>query len=322
MRVVTLVWDSFHARNTALGHALGGPAVHIRTLPNLWWLLPLRYLLDGIATWRLLEIRRPDVVLAGTPPVFAVLVAWLWCRRRSCRLIVDSHTGAFRGWKWGWSRAFHRALAPRASAVLVHTEEDERLLREWGARVLLLPDDLPDVSQANAATLGSRPRVVVAGSLDSKEPVAAVVRAAELTPDVEFRLTGDFHRLPAGLRAGAPDNVQFTGWLEYRAFLGELVAADAVAVFSTDPRIMNRAAFEAVGLGRPLVLSDLPGLRTRFGTAALFSANEPEAMARTVRQALVERDRLAMLSAQLRPRLEGQHKRALGALKQILGVTA
>ena len=42
---------------------------------------------------------------------------------------------------------------------------------------------------------------------------------------------------------------------------------------------MNRAAFEAVGLGRPLVLTDFPGLRERFGEAALLSTNEPARMA-------------------------------------------
>ena len=45
-------------------------------------------------------------------------------------------------------------------------------------------------------------------------------------------------------------------------------------MFSTDPRIMNRAAFEAVGLGRPLVLSNLPALKTRFASAAVFCDND------------------------------------------------
>src|SRR5262249_49765006 len=83
------------------------------------------------------------------------------------------------------------------------------------------------------------------------------------------RITGDPDRVPRALKLSAPANVTFTGFLPLREFLGEMLAADAVAVFSTDPHIMNRAAFEAVGLGRPLVLSDLTGLRERFGPARL-----------------------------------------------------
>ena len=98
-------------------------------------------------------------------------------------------------------------------------------------------------------------------------------------PEVEVLLTGDTNRVPARVRHTASANAVFTGWLPYSTFLGELLSADAVAVFSTDPHIMNRAAFESVGLGRPLVLSDHAGLRERFGAAALFAPNRPAAMA-------------------------------------------
>ena len=116
--------------------------------------------------------------------------------------------------------------------------------------------------------------------------------------------------------------MKFTGWLAYPDFLGELMAAHVVGVFSTDPHIMNRAAFEAVGLARPLVLSDLPGLRRRFGEAALMSANEPEAMAATLTVALQAREELAMRSARLRPRLREQHAQALARLRNVLGTQA
>jgi glycosyltransferase involved in cell wall biosynthesis len=161
-------------------------------------------------------------------------------------------------------------------------------------------------------------RAVVAGSLDGNEPVAAVIEAARLAPEVEFRLTGDERRVPLAVRQGAPDNAIFTGWLDYTKFLGELVSANVVAVFSTDPHIMNRAAFEAVGLERPLVLSDLPGLRSRFGPAALFSPNDPPAMADAVLQALGRQEELAARSRELQAHLRAQHQRALAQLSSML----
>jgi glycosyltransferase involved in cell wall biosynthesis len=109
-----------------------------------------------------------------------------------------------------------------------------------------------------------------------------------------------------------------TGFLPYAQFLGELRAADVVAVFSTDRRIMNRSAFEAVGLGRPLVLSDLPGLRTRFGSGALFAINEPAAMAAAIRQALDEKEELAERSRVLGLRLRTQRDDAMAQLRVLL----
>jgi len=268
----------------------------------------------------LLEDRMPSTVLVATPPVTAPLVAWLWCRIRKRALVIDCHTGAFHSWKWRWSLALLRFFARRSTVSLTHTNEDEAEVRSWGAPALLLPDDVPRASHASARASAENPRVVVAGSLDGNEPVEAVLAAARLMPEVEVLLTGDTDRVPARVRHTASANATFTGWLPYSTFLGGRRSADEEAVFSTDPHIMNRAAFEAVGLGRPLVLSDLPAVRSRFGDAALFASNDPDAMAAAVRSALAQGQYLAAKSTQLGERLRIQHQQALGRLRMLLEV--
>ena len=317
--IAAIAWDGFQARTQALASILGGSAWYIRPRRNLRAVLPLRYAVDALRTWRLLEAEQPRAVVVVTPPVFAPLTAWLWATSHRRPLVVDCHTGAFHGLKWRWARLAHRLLFRGATAVLVHTEADEELVTSWHAPGFLLPDDVPDAGRASIPERSHAPRVVIAGSFDANEPVAAVLAAASRLPGVEFRLTGDVRRLPAALRHRAPANVTFTGWLAYPQFLGELCAADAVGVFSTDPHIMNRAAFEAVGLGRPLVLSDLAGLRRRFGEAALMSPNDPAGMAAAIQRALLERDRLEQKSAELGPRLRDQHERGLARLRKLLG---
>lgn len=313
--VAAVAWDNYQGRTQALAEALGGRAWYIRSRPRQKALLPLRYVVDSIRTWGLLRRHRPGVLIVITPPVVAPLVAWLWCLTHRCSLVVDCHTGAFHSWKWRWSGRLLRPVCRKAAAALVHTLEDEELVEAWGARALLVPDDLPDARQASHPPGASRLRVVIAGSLDGNEPVADVVEAARLAPDVEFRLTGDEQRVPLPVRQGAPGNATFTGWLDYPTFLGELLAANVVAVFSTDPHIMNRAAFEAVGLGRPLVLSDLPGLRSRFGDAAMFAANDPRSMAEAMLQALGRQEDLAARSKALQAQLSAQHQQGLARLR-------
>lgn len=320
--LAAIAWDGFQARTHMLATLFGGTAWCIRPRRHLNALLPLRYIVDGVRTWRLLQAEQPDAVLVVSPPVFAPLTACVWTASHRRALVVDCHTNAFHGFKWRWSRPLHRLLFRGAAAVLVHTEDDEELVTSWRCRGFLLPDDVPDAGLAAPRPLSDQPRVVIAGSFDANEPIALVLDAAGRLPEVEFRLTGDVRRLPAGLHAHAPANVKFTGWLAYPDFLGELMAADVVGVFSTDPHIMNRAAFEAVGLARPLVLSDLPGLRRRFGEAALMSANDPATMAATLTLALQAREELAVRSALLRPRLREQHDQALSRLRTVLGQAA
>jgi len=267
----------------------------------------------------MLRRRRPEALVVISPPTVAPLVACAWSLIHPCLLVVDCHTAALHSPKWGWTLPLHRLLFCRADTVLVHTEEDEARVGGWGVQVLLLPDDLPDADQADPCLRStSVPRVVVAGSFDRNEPVAVALAAAALLPDMEVRLTGDVRRLPSKLRSKAPANAVFTGYLPYARFLGELLTADVVAAFSSDRHIMNRAAFETVGLGRPLVLSDVPGLRARFGEAALFCQNEAVAMAEAIRQAHRERQDLADRSQVLRRRLQAQRDAAVAELRSMM----
>jgi len=321
---VALAWCRFQPRTRALAGALGGEAHFVAPGPAGGWpaSLPLRYLRSAVATWRLLERTRPAVVIAISPPVFAPLVALAWCRHRSRPLVIDCHTGALHSGRWGWALPVHRFLARRAAAVTLHTEEAAQEVTGWGVRGLLLPDDLPEGASLRATRGEGRPRVVVAGSLDSREPVEAAFSAAALTPDVEWRFTGDPAGLSKRLRSQAPPNVVLTGWLDYDRFLDEIASADLVAAFSTDSGIMNRAAFEALGLEKALVLSDLPGLRSRFAAAAVFTANQPQAMAAAVRQALADRALLEVRSQALKEQLRQMHSNALALLESALEAAA
>ena len=260
--------------------------------------------------------KRPSAVVVTTPPVFAPMVAWAWCALHRVPLVVDCHTGAFRDPRWRWARPLHRLFLKRALAALAHTDADKELLGEWGVPAILLPDDLPGPTDALMLPRSTRlPRVLVAGSFDQTEPVAAVMAAARLVPHLELRLTGDPRRLTSGLRRRTPRNIVLTGYLDYPRFLGEMLAADVVAVFSEEANTMSRAAFEAVGLGRPLVASNQPGLRERFGPAGLFTANRPEAIAAALRQAVARGPDLAQRSRSLRDALQAQRELAMRELR-------
>jgi glycosyltransferase involved in cell wall biosynthesis len=321
--LVAFAWSPFQARTEALAKELSGEARFIagRHLRRSRLQLPVRYLRDGIDTWRQLRRLNPRVVIVITPPVFAPLVAWLWCRLHDRPLVIDCHTLALHARKWAWALPLHRFLMRRSRAVLVHTKEAVAEVRGWGVEVMVLPDELPDPALAGVAAPGRGPRVLIAGSLDWDEPVAEVLDAARQLPTMELRLTGDPARVAAELRAAAPSNAVFTGWLNYRTFLGEVRAADVVAAFTGQPGVMNRAAFEAVGLGKPLVLSDLPGMRERFGEAALFTTNHPADIARAINQAYRERDRLAQQSLRLQSGLRAARAEALARLRTLLTET-
>jgi len=312
--VVAVAWARFQPRTLQLARELEGDACFVDCSGPA----PLRYAVAAARTWRLLSRLRPRLVLAVSPPVFAPLVAWLWCGLHGAAVIVDCHPpGCFDSERWAWAVPLHRFLLRRCRLALVHTWPNQALVESWGAPVLLLPDDVPEAPAAPDAGAGDG--VVVAGSFDGNEPVAEVLAAAALLPDVRFTLTGDAARLPRGIVAEAPPNVAFTGYLAYPEFLATVAAAGVVAVFTNDPGAHTpRAAFEAVGAGRPLVLLDLAGQRATFGAAAVFTAPEPSAMAAAVRRALAERPALAERSRMLAARLRSCRRRGMDAVRSAL----
>ena len=314
--ILAISWARFQPRTIGLARDLEGEArfVYPERLAAHRALTPVRYLACAVTTWRLLEDRAPDRVLVITPPVFAPLVAWAWCRTRGRELYVDCHTDAFDSSRWRWARPLHRWLLRRASRVLLHTEAAVSQVAGWGARTSMVPDDLPTARDAAYRPRQPGPTIAVAGSLDGNEPVVETLEAARLMPEYRFRVTGDPRRLPESIVRGAPQNVEWTGYLAYPAFLAELATADAVAVFSTDPGIMNRAAFEAVGLERALVLTDFPGLRSRFGAAAVFTCNRPPEMAEALRWAVEHSAELEARSAGLARKLNEHRNQALAGL--------
>ncbi|HEV3235135.1 MAG TPA: glycosyltransferase [Candidatus Dormibacteraeota bacterium] len=319
-RAVAVAWCDFQPRTVALAEAFGGRAHFISgsRLQGRGFLLPLRYLRDAVVAWQTLSRERPKVVFAITPPVFSPLVAWLWCRLHGGSLVIDCHTEAFHSRRWGWALPIHRWLCRRAAAVTLHNDVMYQEAEAWGAPAVLLPDELPDPGLASPVVAPAGPQVVVAGSLDTQEPIAEALEAARLVPGVEFLVTGDTARLPAGMVENAPANVTFTGWLDYGRFLGHLAAADVVAAFSLDPHIMNRAAFEAIAVGRPLVLSAHEGLQSRFGEAAVYCANSAPAMAAAIEQAIDSADQLALRAKTAQGRLQADRETGINRLKLTL----
>ena len=319
---VVLSWAAFQPRTAGLAAALGGRAcfVHSRRLAKGGLLGPVRYAWQALRTWRLLSRLNPSAVIVVSPPLPAVLVAALWATAHRRTWMLDCHTGAYTGRKWGWTLPVHRLLFRHAAAVLHNTAEETEIARACTARAIHVPDDLPDASEAETVPPSPRPRVFVAGSFDESEPVAAVLSAASRMSDVEVRLAGDTRRLSRAIRAGAPPNVVFTGYLPYARFLGEMLAADVVAVFSDDGVAyrLNRASCEAIGLARPLVLLDTPGNRSNFGAAAFLCAADPEPMSRTLERALIARDELTARSGNLRTRMDEQRRQAIRTVQEVM----
>ncbi|MFC3686891.1 hypothetical protein [Aquipuribacter hungaricus] len=283
-----VTWQRHGGRAEEMAYALGGRAVHV--YPGALAarrLVLVRYAVSVLLTAAALVRLRPRAVVVVNPPVVPGLVVAAYARLTGARFLLDSHTSSF-GVKGNAVAArtlgITRWLGRRSSGVMVTTSSWVAEVQRWGARGLVV-HEAPPAWQVAPAVRSERPQVLFVGVFSSDEPVAEVVAAAALLPDVDVLVTGDVDRAPAGMVEAAPSNVVFTGFLDQQAYRARLEQSDVVLALTTEPTSVMRAAYEAVYARRALVVSDWPTLREVFPLAR-HRGNEAAALADGVREAL------------------------------------
>lgn len=280
-RALFVSWISHHGRSADLSAALGAEAVFIATgrLTDRRT-APFRHAVQAVRTVRLLRARRPDVLLVMAPPAALVLIGLVWRRLTGGRLVVDAHSGAVLGRPLAWRLGRH------ADCTVVTLPS----LTEGLPRAVALHD--PPAAAVPAAPHGE---VVFPASWYSDEPHEDLVEAARLLPDVRLAVTG---RPPQAL--DVPPNLRLTGFLPREQYLELVAGAPLVLALTTRPETMQRAAYEAVAAGRPVVASDTAALRSYLGPAAVYAGRGGPALAAAVSEALRRAGELEAAATQVR----------------------
>jgi glycosyltransferase involved in cell wall biosynthesis len=218
-------------------------------------------------------------------------------------------------WKLG------RALAAWAVRNADFTIVTNRFLAEkvlqQGGRPLVLPDPVPDVAPSGAQTLSpDEPmRLLVIATYAKDEPIAQILEAARAVQgQIEFQFTGNFRKLPEQVIASVPPNVKFLGFLAEADYWQHMRDAHAVVDFTLMEDCLVCGAYEAVAVGRPMLLSDTRALKEYFRKGALYSSAEPGAIAAAVHRLRTEYDSLNEQIAALRTILQTEWSTQAAAL--------
>ena len=318
MKVAFVAWMAYHRRSHLLAQHLGATEYFIQYEPRSRVLrLPIKYAVQAWRTWRALCQDQPDVVFVQNPPIFAVVVAFLYARRYDARYVIDSHTGAFLSPKWRWSLGLHRLLSSGALATIVHNASQEQIMKQWGCRYLVIGFTPGSYPPGEPFALGNRFNVAVVSSFLADEPIDLVFEAAALLPEVSFYITGDSRRIAQPLLTRKTDNTLLTGFLPYDRYVGLLRGVDAIMVLTTGNHTLLMGGFEAVSVGTPLIVSDWPVLRDYFSLGTVHVPNTAEGIREGVCLAQREQARLQQEILVLQERLQAEWMQKSSELQQL-----
>lgn len=280
---VFISWTRENGRSKDLAEALGADLHGIYPSGNLL----VRYFKSSIHTYRLLRKLSPQASsFIMLPPMPLAIVAKIARGRHASKNIFDLHTGFFHDPKWRWlSGVSLRAM--RGSTAIVTNENLVRICAKAGVESITLHDVLKPAA-SNGKRVGAG--VVCPVSYSNDEPIDAILKAAGELPDTKWILTG---RAPASVVEKAPANIEFTGFVsddEYDRLISE---AGVVLALTNRKDTMQRAGYEAILRGVPVVTSDFDVLRDFFEDSAVYVAAGESDLASQVAAALDSRDALA-----------------------------
>lgn len=257
----------------------------------------LRYLIQGGRTLKILLKHRPRLVIAQNPPVFAPLLAWVYCFCSGAKLYIDSHTAAFVDKKWVFFHRLFKFVAKRADLNSCHNYKNLELLRQWGVKpAMVMPFCAPeydwgelsrpmaDAALEKRAGVSLLP-VMMVNRFAVDDDWRVVVETARVMPEADFFITGDCGKSAEAVK-GAPGNVCFTGYLEHGEFLKLMRHCKVVIALTTRRDTLLWSIREAMALRKPFITTDSEVLRHYYGEAGLFAEHNPERIKEKILQAV------------------------------------
>jgi hypothetical protein len=314
-RGLFLSWAPFSRRTQTLAAEFGLDARFMVTpWPKRPWTAPVKYPWQALRTAQALSHAGEGELWVMDPPSPLVTMAGGWPRRRCAPLVVDMHTVAFFAREWRLLRPVELPWLRPAAAVIVTSDELAEEVRSWGARAFVLPDPSP-APPAGLDPLVEPGLVTVVATYSKDEPLEILSAVARRLPDVRFAVTG----APRGELGGWPANLTATGFLRDDDYWRQLARSAAIVVLTTRPATLLSGGYEAMAVGRPLVISDHRVLRDYFADAAVYTAAASGPVSEAVSRALGQERELADRITGLRVVREADWRRAAARLRALLG---
>lgn len=295
---IFITWERHSTRSHNQARHFGAREIYIYPFGSSKnpLILLLRYVASFFMTLAVLWRERPAIIFCLNQPPFLVLAVYLHTRIFGGEYILDSHSAAFNDPKWAWFRPMYRIIARRAFLNINTNTRHRQLVESWGGRSRIVSDVPIDHESEYPPLDVAADSIAVVASYMFDEPIAEILEAARLCPEVRFYLTGDSRRLGDRVENVA-SNVTFTGYLSRQDYFRLMSSVKAVMALTTRDDTMQMGAYEALSLAQPIITSRWPVLEESFGDAACYVDNTPGSIAAAVRRVMANHEPMKQRAA-------------------------
>jgi hypothetical protein len=303
-----IAWTGFQRRQITMADFMGFECIFVGPRARTGLARLFDYLWMTLKTLLICVRSRPYVVWMQVPPtpiVFAVSLATV-TRRRRVIMIADCHNSMLRP---PWSSApLSKWLLKQCDIVVFHNADAAQAGMALGidlCRIRVLEDAPVELAFEGRKALKANTRVqfLFPASFSADEPIETVLAVAAQIPEADFKITGNYaKRRGSWDLSKAGPNVRFTGFLSLAEFDEALAESDIVLALTSMEGVQLSACNEAVGAGKPMVMSATRTLQKLFprGNVPCANAFDVSALLEACRDAIARLEPLAQESSELR----------------------
>jgi glycosyltransferase involved in cell wall biosynthesis len=181
------------------------------------------------------------------------------------------------------------------------------VVRGNGGSPIVLEDKIPRLPDVKPVTLLGTHKVVCVSTYAKDEPIGEVIEAARsLGRSCYVYITGDHRKLRRKALRNLPENLRLTGFLSDEAYISLLRGSDVVMDLTTLDDCLVCGAYEAVAVGKPIIVSDTAAARQYLYKGTVFTRNQSDAISKAIGEAIANLPRLRVEIRALRDELEAR----------------
>ena len=165
-------------------------------------------------------------------------------------------------------------LTRYAYLTIVTNDNLKYYIERRKGRAVVIRDPLPEfdlkISKRARSPVNGKSKICIACVyMAADEPyLEAISGAVKLPGHVQVSITS---RLPENLECDQPESITLTGFIDEKSYAGILASSHMVMLLTSREGCLNRGAYEAVALNKPMILADTAVIRSYFNKGVVYS---------------------------------------------------
>lgn len=283
---IWITWED-HRRSRELAAAFACEYVCFISKRNRFF----RYVILSIKTLKYVVKCKPSLIFCQNPSIILALILCFYKKIIGYKLVVDRHSNfKFDSRKslnpiWFVFHFISNFSLKKADFTIVTNQYLKDFVDSLGGCAFILPDKLPSLDCTTLPVHHKRKEVTFISTFSDDEPILEVLSAASLlSNEYIIYITGSYKKYKSieQLKKIIPDNVVLTGFLPEHDYQLRLASSDALMVITTLEYTLTCGAYEAVALGKPMILGNTKTIMEYFNKGALYTSLIPSEIAENI----------------------------------------